>query len=709
MVAFFAVSTWAGIACYSNFQFANNTDAGIITQAVSSTTYHRYAPFFESYDCMVKTRCSFLLVHPGVVLYAATPFYALAPSTITLFVLRSALVAVSAVPLYWLTRQVTGSGWKALLAAGIFLVWAPSYLGDAFSLHLETLLPLEMFTLAALWVAGRYRLGLFVALLSFLTIEVAPIFTFLIGAFFLLPLVGLGLRRPWRRTDPATSASPGARGAFAGWWSALREGFLRRDVRYALALMGVSLAAYIALLTFMNVWGPSLLGVISPALPPGVGGTFSNNSSPAAAPLSVILASHQTVLTAEYWLILYATLAFLPLLCPRALILSVPWIGWTFLTNSNRFTTLGHQYSMIPAGPLFIGLAFALAWMPPRRAGVVSDAGPEPGPTDPGSRAPTRARWSPGGRRERAVWATVLGVAIAGNFLLAPVNPLLPDLGINPGAPFQPQYFDHSLDWNPSVDYVESMIATIPTSATVTAPSSFFPLLANYPHAYVLVTPSKLNTTVLPFPVVGGPDYVMIDPASLSMLTAGYRANLTDPAMYGLASYVGATELGPLLLYQKGFAGATHRFGPALPPPRAEYAPGSGLTPGPSGRVEANATAPTGGAVSSKPNRTGLVSTTAAAFLPPGSFTVSVTLAWAPTSAKYDPATPTLHVGVVGFGGVLVNATYTGANLTRGAWTTLAWNVSISNPLPNVEIQVSIETIRASVEVGAASLAPLAD
>ena len=708
VVGFFAVSSWAGFAAYSNFQFANNTDAGIVTQAVASTTFGRHPVFFESYDCMAKARCSFLLVHPGLVLYGAVPFFALWPSTITLFLLRSGLVALSAVPLYWLTRQVTGSAAKALLAAGLFLVWAPSFLGDAFSLHLETILPLELFTLAALWQAGRYRLGLAVAAVSFVTIEVAPIFTFLVGAFFLAPLAWAAARRLWPRWHGEGSVGVRLKSWFSRLRETLRQGFRRTDVRYALVLMGASVGAYIVLYTFMNVWGAAALGVMTPPVGPGVSGVFANNSSPAAVSIGILLTSPQTIYTAEFWLVLYATLAFIPLLSPRALILSVPWIGWTFLTNSSRFTTIGHQYTMVAAGPLFIGLAYGLQLIPPRAArsmGTIATR-PDASPASHDLTRPTLGR-----ARRRAVRAMVVGLfgaVIVANLLFVPVNPLLPDLGVNPGIPFENEYFDHTLAWNPSIDSVQAMVATIPYSATVAAPSSFFPLVATHPHAYGLVQPKNLITGNLPFNVSAGPQFVLITPSTLSILGPSFRANLSDPSIYGMRGYVSDANLGPLLLYEMNYTSPAQRFGPSLGTVNTTWAAGDGLEAGPVGDLIPNATSPTSASIVNSPatNRTGLLASTPSTLLAPGSYTLEVVVAAGPQPGFPPPHRSIFGVVAEGFGGTLVDVSYNLSAFENGNWTALSWNITTADPLPNLVVDVDLQTTRASVAVALVRLVP---
>ncbi|MGI0156101.1 MAG: DUF2079 domain-containing protein [Thermoplasmata archaeon] len=122
VLAYFGISFYFESILYLGFQHTIG-NLPVFMQALSSTI-HGYIPMYESQDCIGKLRCSFLLVHPGFILYAMAPFYALSPTPFTLFFFQSLGIALSAVPLYVLTRSVTGSETKALIAAGMSLAWA---------------------------------------------------------------------------------------------------------------------------------------------------------------------------------------------------------------------------------------------------------------------------------------------------------------------------------------------------------------------------------------------------------------------------------------------------------------------------------------------------------------------------------------------------------------------------------------------------------
>jgi uncharacterized membrane protein len=711
VTAFFAVSLYAGIVAYYNFHTHNSTDAGIITQAVSSATFGRRAPFYESYDCMVKDRCSFLLVHPGAVLYLAAPFYALAPTTITLFALRSLFVAAAAVPLYWLTRQVTKSQGQGLLAAGIYLLWAPTLAGDAFSLHLESLLPLELLGLAALWQAGRYRWGLFAALAAFLTFEIAPIFVFLVGLFFLAPIAERWARRVWRRFRHRTCFESYQETTRIPWAASIQSGLKSRELRYTLILMAASVVAYVALYSFMNIWGYWLLGVSPPSVPGGITGLFYNSSTPPAQSLTTLLSSRQTRYTAEYWFVLLGLLAFLPLFSPRSLIISVPWIGWTFLTDSARFTTIGSQYTLVAAGPLFIGLAYGFGRIPfdGLRSALLQLPSARADSTAPEAVISRRQRWRT--RGEASAVATVLTGIVVTNVLFSPINPVLSDLGFHPSAPFDPGYFDNPLTITPGYAWAEQLISDVPRNASIVTSSALFPLLANYPDAFVLEPHAQPFTDSqylahLPFNVTTGPEFVLLELSQVKSISAPFAQNLSNPTLYGLRGYVWSTAVGPLLLYQQHYTSLPADYGPiSFSETNATYWPHHGLSIGPIGKFGTNPTAPEGSIIRSLPkvNPTGEVWTGPDTLLVPGNYTLRFQVSVTGSHLRSDPSAKVLGLAVAGFGALLLNESFAGSAFVSGEWTNLTATITV--PFPVAEVGCDGFLLNTNVSVAIAYLA----
>jgi uncharacterized membrane protein len=699
VVAFFAISLYAGVVSYYDFQLANAGDAGIITQAVASTTHGGVPQMFESWDCQFKQRCSFLLVHPAFVLYGAVPAFALAPNSITIFAIRAAVVAAAALPLYWLTRQLTGSDRVALLAAGIFLIWAPTSTDD-FSLHMEAFLPLELLLLAALWQAGRYRTGLLVAFIAFMTLEIAPVFTFLIGVFFLAPSAGTLWRETRQRWRARATEGFSVVGEFRRYAQVVRSAFGGRLLRYTAALMIASIAAYIFLYSFMNVWGPHVLGVASPTTGTGLLGLFYNPSSPSVAPIPTILTSPQTIATAEYWILLYGLLAFIPLLSPRALIVSVPWIGWTFLTNSDRFTSLGHQYSFIAAGPIFIGFAYGLQYL------YQGPLRPRSAPYSTPSRP--RTRWLPASpRTRRATLGGVVAVVVIANALLIPFNPLLPALGYKTGEPVEPLYFQHSLTIQPGWAEANQMVNSVPRNATLEVPGTLLALVADRPNVAIVRGRMPGATWLLPFNDSNGPAYTIVYPALTPPLTTRDFENLSNPAIYQMRAYVASTTLGPLLMYERGYVGVARSFGPPMGPNGSlAWSPGNGMTAGPIGAIAPNSTSPSGKVIESSlaAHSTGLVWTGSAGFLGPGSYVFQVTVAVQGVNGTVRPSAVVLQLAGSGFGLPIFLDNVTFSQLSAGGWTTLSFNATLTDPLPVFAITGALRDPNCSIAVGSIAI-----
>ncbi|MGC2289251.1 MAG: DUF2079 domain-containing protein [Thermoplasmata archaeon] len=708
VVGFFAISLYAGIVSYFDFQTRNAGDLTIFMQALSSTIRGHPAPFYESYDCMVKTRCSFLLVHPSFVLFAAVPVYALAPSPIVLFVLQSLVVALAALPLYWLTRAVTQSSVKALLSAGLYLVWAPTLGGEAFSFHMESFLPVELFTVALLWQTGRYKLGLLAALLSFITLEVAPIFTFLIGAFFLSPLVERWLVGAWSRwrggIDRPTDTPAPPRAGLAR----LRDLLGVRGVRYTLGLMLASLVAYVLLFLFINVWGFHLLGVRAPLLQPGLSGVFYNSSSPVTQSIGTILLSSQTLYTLEFWVILYALVAFIPLLAPRALILSLPWIGWTFLTDSDRYVQLGTQYTLVAAAPLFLGLAYGLLRVPLGPSSSVPAALEVDGsrPIRHGTRH-LGFRGRP--RLTRVLWAGILTAVVAANLIIVPINPLLSDLGVRLGDPFEDDYQDHSLTIIPGLTWAENLVGVIPPAATVTAPAQVYDLVANDPHAYQLLGRNEESlASSLPLNLSQGPDYVLLYGGFLPALGPNLSANFSNPSLYGVRGYVESTNIGPLLLYERAFEGTAKIYGPSLPTAPSAYFPTDGIVVGRIAELQPNASAPRGMVVTTRPgsHRTGEVWSGPSAFLAPGAYTIHVLVAASGVNVDSAQTPSFLNVRIGGFGAELLNVSVPPSAFSGAAWTNLSFGVATSGPLMDLNVEGYLTDGQAGLAIASIWIVP---
>jgi uncharacterized membrane protein len=708
IAAFVLVSVYGGIVAYYNLTIAaaHAYDLAIFQQAFSSTATGYHVPFYESTDCLVKARCSFLIVHPSLVLYPLAPVYAAFPSPVTLFVERSLIVGLAALPLYWVARYATGSDAKSLLAAGLYLVWAPTLSGDIYSFHVESFIPLELFTMIALWQARRYRAGLLVAAVSFVTLEVAPVFVFFIGLFFLAPELERLLGDGWRRWRSARGRPGRWRNGARELAHSIRVSLRRAEVRYTVLLMLASVAGYVAVNLFMNEFGAGLLGIPSPPEPAGLMGLFFNNSQKGTTGnLAVVVSSPAFGWSIEYWLLLYALVAFLPFLNLRSFVLvGVPWITYSMLNTVHRFTTVGSQYTLLAAVPVFLGVAYGLArvdfggapWARSTRATAPAAAN-----------VPPEVRFARRSRRQHAVagWGTVLGVLIAVNVLLNPMVPIIPDTWGSPGGPFDPHYYEPWLTVQPGFGSVEQLVGLIPGHESVAASNNLFPLVANDRYSYDLST-IPINVEGFPFNYSAGPDWVLTTPGSVKSGGHPLAEQLPNASIYQLRGFVAESTQGPILLYERGFEGPAELFGPELGAATGTWGPKAGLSLGPAGVLLPNGSA-TGGpviATNATSGKVGVVAHATAGFLPPGNYTVVAQLnrTWVAYDAKNTSRV--LEIRLFGFSGTVWEVNVTVADLVSAEWTSLSFAMDVGTPAVNAEVEVTWVNSHTPFELAGLSL-----
>jgi len=525
--------------------------------------------------------------------------------------------------------------------------------------------------------------------------------------FFLLPYVEQTLTGRWKRWRSRRETFRLVWLSGRSWGETFRSGWRTREVRFLLALLVASAMAYVVLSTFINVWGCDVLGIACPGVPSGITGAFVNPSSPGFHSPWTILQSPLLVSDAEYWLLLYALVAFLPLLCPRALVLSVPWIGWTFLTTTSNFTTLGREYSLIAAGPIFIGLAYGLKripseWLGPGRFATSATAFSAREARRPISQARTRRA-----RVAKSLWIAVLAAVVVGNCLVMPMDPALGYFGLQPGTPFASNYFDHSWSTSPGYQWVQQLVSVVPYGAIVVVPAAVFPLFASYPHAYVTTASIGTGISRLPFNATGGPQYVLVE-ENVGGLGVNLTRNVSEPTLYGMRAYVGTTTLGPLLLYERGYSLPAERLGPAIPVTNASFLPGNGLSAAVRGAEAVNASSPSGHVIQSLPGSkgVGLVWTGPDTLLGPGQYLLRIELAVTGVGLSGHPDTGAVRVEMQGFGNVLVNESFPASYFVPGAWTNLTFVVSVVNPVAKMVIDGYGESPQFSVAVASETLGP---
>jgi uncharacterized membrane protein len=653
-------------------------DLGLYQQALWTTAHGR--ALYETADVETGGFGSLLDVHTAFVLYLLAPLYGLLPYQATMLAVQAAVVAAAAVPLYFLARDLTGSGRLGLAAGLVYLAWTPTLSANLYDFHPEAFLPLEIFALVLFWNRGRYALGFGVAAISFATIELAPVIVFFVGVFALVP-PGLSRRSVRERFSRLLG---GPMGTVRAW--------LRRPgVAASLALVVVSAAAYGFLYLLRIDVFPSLFGTTP--LPAAASG-YLIGVTPSQLGLAFGNLPAYFGAKVTYWLVLVGLLAFVPLLAPRALLLSAPWFAFTLFSSNVNYVTLGFQYGLVAGSTLLVAFAFGLpraqrvvgAWWT-RAAATTTDRTPA------GPPSPIVARR----RRSAALLAFVVLLGV--NLVLSPVNPAMQDAGLGAGYRVSYAPVPGALD-------VQRLTALVPAGATVLTTDDLFPLVANDPNAYSFLWMPDPGL-YLPFTFADPPAYVLIaqdrTPAVLSWIVGA----LYDRPYYGVRGVAWNSPAGTVLLFEHGYTGPPAEFGAAPVgsgvyygyPICSESAGFSTTDPG--------STFPT--VDESVPGAEGTVWYGPDVTLAPGNYTVGLSLRVAPLPGFPVPngTAPVVWVGAFAFAQPSYYGwTFPYATLASTGFSSVTFNVSLASPTIEFEVQGQLLDSAVQVTLNYLSIAP---
>ncbi len=638
-------------------------DQGLYQQALWTTAHGR--AFYETADVETGGYGSLLEVHSAFLLYLIVPLYAAVPSEATMLAVQAAVVALAAVPLYYLARDITGSARLALLTGAVYLCWTPTLSSNLYDFHPEAFLPLEIFALTLVWNRGRYLLGFGVAVVAFLTFEFTPLIVGALAVFALLPE-----RSPFLDGRPSGAA-------IRGW---LRSTLGSTRGRASLGLLAASVAAYAILLLVRVDLLPSIVGS-TPLPSPATG--YLIGATPSALGLAAGNLTHGFGTKATYWLLILGLLAFVPLLAPRALVMTVPWFAFTFFSTNVNYVTLGFQYGLIAGSTVLVAFAFAL----PRAQQMLSLGARSDTPVERSVESVPSVRRTRVGRG--AVLAAVI-LVLAVNVALTPANPALQNTGL--GAAYRLSY-----DPPPGAAQVRTLAAMIPAGATVLASDDLFPLVANDAQAYsfLWVADSHLY---LPFTLADPPTYVFLAEDRTGAVISWIDQALYDPAIYGVRGVVWSSPVGTVLLFEAGYSGPATSLGSAPDASGAFYGPS--LAAGPFGVVATDRNASYPSVVESVPGETGTVWLGPSLSLPAGHYTVSVSVRVASLAGFPTPnaSAPAVWIGAYAWAqATFFGWTYPYAALASSGFATVAFNVTL--PSPTIEFDVQGELLDSGVQV----------
>ncbi len=316
---------------------------GIFTQSLWTTLYANKF-LYHTCELFVNPSGDFFGVHFSPILFFVLPFYRLVTTPETLLVIQSFVLALAAVPIYKLAKEYAGGRIVGQLFAATYLMYPAIQFVNWYDFHVQAFLPLFFgFTMYYATKESWPKYFLFLSL-SLLVEEHAAWITAFIGIYI-----------AWRYRRQILSS----------FRSNERAG--KKILVIAVATTAASGVWYWFTLWQRNTFfptNPATLGEFLGAPNFSILGA----TDPLQIPFLVITRPWNVIQALAfdgqykllYLALLFGPLAYFSFKAPSALIPTVPWFGFSFLSQTMAHHTFGNQYQAYLAAFIFIAAIFGL-------------------------------------------------------------------------------------------------------------------------------------------------------------------------------------------------------------------------------------------------------------------------------------------------------------------------------------------------------------
>jgi uncharacterized membrane protein len=325
---------FSGYTIFMHYAFKTYAwDLGIYTQSLWSTL-NLGKPFYYTIESQVNPSQNFFGVHFSPILILITPIYALYQSPITLLVLQSFILGLSALPIYWIAQDKLESKLWGLTFAAAFLLHPALHGINCFDFHTESFIPLFFLLTFYYLEKGKWFKGFIFALLTLSTIEFAPILIWFLGIYFLIKM--------------------GFRTGKISFTSFLKQTWF--------SVVLIALSVFFFFLSFYVLYNINSLKSIGL---PGNWDIWGNNLGEVVINVlrNPILALGDITNPIEkiyYILLVFAPTCLLAFLSPLELLLTAPWLLAALLSNYPPYYEPYFQYFGFVAGQVFIAAVYGV-------------------------------------------------------------------------------------------------------------------------------------------------------------------------------------------------------------------------------------------------------------------------------------------------------------------------------------------------------------
>jgi uncharacterized membrane protein len=332
MIYFFIVVytvVLSGFTVFMHYAFKTYAwDLGIFVQSFW-TTVNKGQLFYYTIELPANPSGSFLGTHFSPILFLVVPIYALFQSPVVLLILQSFVLALTALPLYWIAKRYLNDKLSSLGYAVVFLLYPALHCVNCFDFHTEAFIPLFLL-LSFYYIDSRKWLkGFLFTLLVLCTIEFAPILVLFLAFYFVMK----DLTGKKKLTD--------------------------KRILFSLILAMTAVAWFFIAFSVMNAINP----VKSTGLPGNW--TFWGSSlqevflSVITHPIEAVTYMVMPIEKVYYFLSLLAPLLMFPIFSSEFLF-AIPWLVAASLSEYRFYFNVYFQYSAFAIGQLFVASLFGL-------------------------------------------------------------------------------------------------------------------------------------------------------------------------------------------------------------------------------------------------------------------------------------------------------------------------------------------------------------
>jgi len=159
MIIYASFMSYLSLMRYYNFRVFS-WDLGVFSQSLYTTlNFHKF--FYNNLELG-----SHFHVHFSPILILFLPFYAIYQSSITLLIIQSIVLALSALPLYSISKEEFEDARYGLAFSGLFLLYPLLHVSNLCDFHSEVLVPLLCFSALYFFKKGQWnKYFLFITLL----------------------------------------------------------------------------------------------------------------------------------------------------------------------------------------------------------------------------------------------------------------------------------------------------------------------------------------------------------------------------------------------------------------------------------------------------------------------------------------------------------------------------------------------------------------